>query len=412
MNKDRITINAKPHPGQAEVHNNPARFKVLAAGRRWGKTRLGVNECLDVAARGGRAWWIAPSYKTGEVGWRPLRRMGAKVKAEIRKVDRQVILPGGGWVQVRSADDPQSLRGEGLDYAVFDECPYMREEAWTEAVRPALSDRKGGALFIGTPRGLNWFFDLYKRAKQLDGWASWTFKTVDNPYIDPDEIEAARQTMLSRIFQQEFEATFHEDNPGALWRREWIRQTVKAPDLARVVVAVDPTGSKTGDACGIITSGMAKLGSDTHFFVLSDDTLQGTPAEWGQAVVTAYHRHSAGAVIAEGNFGGEMVTHTIHTIDPKVPVRLVHASRGKQVRAEPVSVIYSQGRAHHVGAFPMLENELCQWEPGQKSPNRLDALVWGATELMIGARPAPAARKNQAVQLHKRGGERKRRGRR
>src|SRR3989304_2040646 len=118
----KIQIRAKPHPGQFAVHKHPARFTVLAAGRRWGKTRLGVNECLTIAAAGGRAWWVAPSYKTSEVGWRPLRRMGAKLDAEVRRVDRQIILPNGGEVSVRSADDPNSLRGEGLDFVVMDEC--------------------------------------------------------------------------------------------------------------------------------------------------------------------------------------------------------------------------------------------------------------------------------------------------
>lgn len=129
-----IQLNANPHQGQREVHTNRARFKVLAAGRRWGKTRLGVNECLDVASRGGRAWWVSPSYKTGEVGWRPLRRIGAKIGAEVRKVDRQVNLMNGGSVTVRSADDPDSLRGEGLDFIVLDECAFMQERAWSEAL--------------------------------------------------------------------------------------------------------------------------------------------------------------------------------------------------------------------------------------------------------------------------------------
>ena len=165
-----VQINALPHPGQAEVHNTDARFKILAAGRRWGKTRLGVNECLDVASQGGRAWWVSPSYKTSEVGWRPLRRLGGKIGAEVRKVDRMVNLPGGGSVQVRSADDPDSLRGEGLDFVVLDEIAFMKEEAWTEALRPALSDRQGKALFISTPKGHNWFWRLYQRGRW---WGVW-----------------------------------------------------------------------------------------------------------------------------------------------------------------------------------------------------------------------------------------------
>ena len=154
----QITINAHPHAGQLEVHQSPARFKVLGAGRRWGKTRLGVNECLDVAAHGGRAWWIAPSYKVSEVGWRAIRRMGAAMGAAISKADRTVTLHTGGQIGVRSADNPDSLRGEGLDFAVLDEVAFMKEEAWAEALRPALSGRKGGALFISTPKGRNWFW--------------------------------------------------------------------------------------------------------------------------------------------------------------------------------------------------------------------------------------------------------------
>lgn len=213
-----ITIDAKPHVGQYMVHLSPARFKVLAAGRRWGKTRLGVNECLDTAARGGRAWWVAPNYKTSEVGWRPLRRMGAKIGAEIRRGDRQIILRNGGEVTVRSADHPDSLRGEGLDFVVMDECAFIAEEAWTEALRPALSDRLGRAMFISTPKGRNWFWRAYQRGRDDgDEWHSWRFPTSDNPYIDAAEIEAARQTLPELTFEQEYQAVFLEGQ-GAVFR--------------------------------------------------------------------------------------------------------------------------------------------------------------------------------------------------
>jgi len=215
-----IQLNVKPHPGQKEVHLSPARFKVLSAGRRrrWGKTILGVNECLDVASKGGRAWWIAPSYKMSEVGWRPIRRMGGNIKAEVRMVDRMVILPGGGYVQVRSADDPNSLRGEGLDFVVLDECAFMKEQAWTEALRPSLSDRQGKALFISTPKGHNWFWRNYQRGADGGEWAAFSFPTSTNPYIAPEEIEAAKRTLPERIFMQEYEAAFLDD-AGGVFRR-------------------------------------------------------------------------------------------------------------------------------------------------------------------------------------------------
>jgi len=214
-----IRIEAHPHEGQRVVHGDSARFKVLAAGRRWGKTRLGVNECLDVASRGGRAWWVAPSYKMSEVGWRPIHRMGVQIGADIGKVDRQVTLPGGGWVQVRSADNPDSLRGEGLDFVVMDECAFMHEAAWTEAIRPSLSDRRGNALFISTPKGRNWFWRNWMAGQdaQQDEWRSWRFPTSANPYIDPEEIEAARRMLPERTFQQEYLAEFIHD-AGTVFR--------------------------------------------------------------------------------------------------------------------------------------------------------------------------------------------------
>lgn len=376
------------HPGQEQVRMHPARFKVLSCGRRWGKTRLGTALCTEVGLQGGRAWWVAPTYKLANVGWRGARGLGIQIPgAEIRMGDRMVVYPGGGTVEIRSADDPQSLRGEGLDFAVLDECAYMKEAAWSESLRPSLSDRLGGALFISTPHGLNWFRRLWLRGEDTDfpDWFSWRFRTIDNPYISVDEIETARRGMLGRLFRQEFEADFLEDNPGALWKRGWIDEgrVLKAPDLARVAVAVDPSASSTGDECGIVGGGMTKSGRYPHLYVLEDVSLQGTPNQWGKAAVTLYHKLGADFMVAEKNNGGEMVSHVIHSIDSTVRVRLVHASRGKHVRAEPVSAVYENGRGHHVGTFDRLEDEMCQWEPGNDSPNRMDALVWLASALVV-----------------------------
>ena len=203
-------IRAQPHPGQHMVHIHQARFKVLAAGRRWGKTRLGVHECMDVAAMGGRAWWVAPTYKMSEVGWRPLRRMGNKIGAEVSKGDRSIIMTSGGSVTVRSADNPDSLRGDGLDFVALDECAFMQEAAWIEALRPALSDRLGSAQFYSTPAGRNWFWKLFMRGQDdaIPEWMSWQLPTSDNPYIAPEEIEDARLSLPELTFEQEYLAEF------------------------------------------------------------------------------------------------------------------------------------------------------------------------------------------------------------
>lgn len=216
----RIRINTALHPAQKQIHDTRARFRVVAAGRRFGKTMLATMECLDVANNSGRAWWVAPTYRMSEVGWRPLRQIAAKLPGtQIRKVDREVILPGGGMVGVRSADNPDSLRGEGLDFVVLDEAAYIAPEAWSEALRPALSDRLGRALFISTPRGRNWFWDIYTRgASDPDEWAAFQFPTASNPFIAPSEIEAARRELPEIIFRQEYEAHF-VDGEGAVFRR-------------------------------------------------------------------------------------------------------------------------------------------------------------------------------------------------
>ena len=215
----QVTINALPHPAQATVHNCPARFRVLDAGRRFGKTRLGVMECIEAATKGKVAWWVAPSYKMSDVGWRPLKRMAGQIPgAKVNQVDRRVEFKGGGSVTVRSADNPQSLRGEGIDFLVMDECAFISEEAWTEALRPALADKKGHALFISTPKGRNWFWKLYQRGQDGGEWARFQYPTRSNPFIDPAEIEEAKKLLPERVYLQEFEAIFLEDG-GGVFRR-------------------------------------------------------------------------------------------------------------------------------------------------------------------------------------------------
>jgi hypothetical protein len=190
---------------------------VLACGRRWGKTRLGSALCLETAINGGAAWWVAPTYKVAAVGWRQLKGLAAQLDgARVNLQERKVELPAGGWMQVRSADDPDSLRGEGLNRVVMDECAFIAESAWTEAIRPALSDRKGDALFISTPKGQNWFWRLFAKGQRGDdpAWRSWRFASVSNPFLDAAEVEAARHDLPERVFQQEYLAEFIEDAGG------------------------------------------------------------------------------------------------------------------------------------------------------------------------------------------------------
>lgn len=207
------------HPAQREVMLSSARFKVLACGRRWGKTRLGAVACVAEALQGRRAWWVAPTYPMASIGWRLLKSLAQQIPGvQVREADRHIMLPTGGEIVAKSADRPDALRGEGLDFVVLDECAFIREEAWIAALRPALTDRQGRAMFISTPKGRNWFWRLWQQAHGKNGWAAWNYPTSANPHIRHEEIESARATLPDRVFRQEFLAEFVDD-AGEVFRR-------------------------------------------------------------------------------------------------------------------------------------------------------------------------------------------------
>ncbi len=206
-----------------QVATDAARFKVVVCGRQWGKTLLGACECIEEAARGGDAWWVAPSFPVGDLGWRVIDHLARQIpgtKFEGRPVFR-ITLPTGGTIQLRSADNPDSLRGATLNLVVFDEAAMAKPEAWA-TLRPTLSVRRGRATFISTPKGLNWFHDLYQDAGALEGWDRWRFPSVGNPYLDPADVDEARATMSSLVFSQEYEADFVSYGSG-MFQAEWFQ---------------------------------------------------------------------------------------------------------------------------------------------------------------------------------------------
>jgi len=178
-------------------------------GRRAGKTLLGTSECMEVSSRGGQTWWVAPSYKVAMPAWRQVYRWSRSIpNLDVSKTDRTLYWPNGGWMSVRSADDPQSLRGEGLDLVVMDEAPYMQEEAWVEAIWAALSDRLGRALFIYTPRGRNWIYRLEMAALADPEWATFQGPSWINPHLQKEELEQLQERMPHRVYRQEILAEY------------------------------------------------------------------------------------------------------------------------------------------------------------------------------------------------------------
>ena len=205
------------HVGQRKVRDDTSRFKVLACGRRWGKTRLACVIAIAVALQGGRVWWIGPSYPMASIGWRLLKRLTIPLQPAKNEAQLSLTFPGGGEIWVKSADNPDSLRGEGLDLAIFDECAFIREAAWIDSIRPALTDREGSAIFVSTPKGRNWFWRLWSRAPSEKGWARWHYPSSSNPYLSEADIEDARNTLPENTYRQEYLAEFLE-NEGAVFR--------------------------------------------------------------------------------------------------------------------------------------------------------------------------------------------------
>lgn len=211
------------HDRQYEVYRDGARFKVVACGRQFGKTHLGAVLCVKSALEGQDVWWVAPTFDLTERGWSVITQLVAPipgVRMEGRPVWR-VKMPNGGTIQARSADNPDSLRGATLNGLVFDECAQAKPQAWP-ILRPTLSIRQGWAMFISTPKGLNWFHDLYESAGERTGWARWRFPSTDSPFLPPDDIELARQEMSSLVFSQEYLAEFISAGTG-MFRGDWIQ---------------------------------------------------------------------------------------------------------------------------------------------------------------------------------------------
>jgi len=266
-----------------------------------------------------------------EVGWRPVRNIGAKLGAEIRRADKQVILPGGGEVTVRSADNPDSLRGEGLDFLVIDECAFIKEDAWAEALRPALSDRLGKALFISTPKGRNWFWRMWQRGQDsTDQYQSWQFPTSNNPYIEPSEIEAARQMLPERIFAQEYMAEFIEDS-GSVFRRIMEAATATEQDKAIVghnyVFGVDWGKHNDFTVISVIDSTTNQQAYIDRFNQI-DYTLQ------VGRLKALYERFNPQAIIAESNAMGEPIIERLRQEGlPVKPFLTTNASKSQAIEA-------------------------------------------------------------------------------
>ncbi len=296
---------------------------------------------------------------------------------------RRLEWPNGAKSLIFTADEPERLRGKQHMKLWADELAAWRyPESWDQA---SLGLRLGDcpqAIVTTTPKPTRLVKELIADPTTIITRGS-TYDNRDN-LADAFVQKVVKRYEGTRLGRQELNAEILDDNPGALWKRSDIdaQRVTTAPAMKRIVVAIDPavTGNADSDETGITVNG---LGSDDHGYLLADLSMRGTPDEWAKVAVNAYHDWKADRIIGETNNGGDMIETVIRMVDKNVSYKAVHASRGKITRAEPISALYEQKRCHHVGFFPVLEDQMCDYDPdtSKYSPDRMDANVWGFTEL-------------------------------
>ena len=376
---------------------------LILAGRGWGKTRTGA-ETVRAWVESGRCSRIALVSETAADG----RDIIAEGESGILSVcppwnkpiyessKRRITWPNGAIATLYDACEPDQLREPQHDGILFDELAKYRyaDDVFDNAMFGLRLGAHPRFVITTTPRPIA----LIRRLMTMPGMIVTGGKSDDNivnlsPSYRRNVIARYRGTRLGR---QELDAEILDSVPGALWSRRSLDEArvERAPALERVIVSVDPAVSsgETANENGIIVCGIA----GGVAYVLEDWSLRGTPDQWARKAVAAFRLHQADAIIAEANQGGEMVEQIIRSVMPEAPVRLVRASRGKYVRAEPVSALYEQGRVKHVGMLAELEDQMTSFTPTAErsdgaSPDRVDALVWGLSELFPDiTAPAPA----------------------
>jgi phage terminase large subunit-like protein len=303
---------------------------------------------------------------------------------------RRLEWPNGAVALAFSADDPESLRGPQFEAAWADELGKWRyaDAAWDQLQFGLRLGAQPREVVTTTPRAI----PLLKRMLADERIALTRARTQDNAgNLAPAFLDAVVGRYAgTRLGRQELDGDLIEDRADALWTRDLLEAARRetSPDLRRIVVAIDPPASSRAgaDACGIVAVG---IDAEGVCHVLADESAPGLkPNAWAARATMLYRRLEADSLVVEVNQGGEMATTVIHEIDPSCPVVPVRASRGKRLRAEPVSVLYAQDRVRHVGVFPELEDEMCDFGldglSNGRSPDRLDALVWAVTHLALG----------------------------
>lgn len=331
------------------------------------------------------------------------------------KSDWYVTLGEGAQVWFGGLDEKErteKILGQEYATVFLNECsqiPYSSQNISMTRLAQKVNCKDGHPLRLkmyydcNPPSKGHWVYKLFHshmdpEAKRpipdRENYATMQMNPVDNQEHLPVEYLETLKGLPARLRKRFWDGEYGDDKPNALWTDEnidrWRVLDGNVPDFQRIVIGVDPSGADdaenaANDEIGIV---VAALGTDGFGYLLEDLTLKAGPAKWGKAATNAFERHAADLVVGETNFGGAMVEHVIRTARPRTPFKKVTASRGKVVRAEPISSLYEQGKVRHVGYFHALEDELCAFTTfgytGDKSPNRADALIWAFSELFPG----------------------------
>jgi len=381
------------------------RIWLLLTGRGYGKTRAGA-EWVRQRVESGKARRIALVADTpadardvmieGESGLLNVCPPWDRPLYEPSK--RRLTWKNGAVATIYSSHKANQLRGPQHDSAWCDELAAWKypQETWDMLMFGLRLGDDPRVIVTTTPKPIPIIKELVARSENPEDVRITRGTTYENRanLAPPFFAEIIRKYEGTRLGRQELTGEILDDAPGALWKRATLDKLrlTEAPILERIVVAIDPavSVSDTSSETGIVVAGVgyskARGERELHGFVLDDRTVRAKPDAWAKRAVNAYEQYEADRIIGEVNNGGDMIEHTIHTVDPKAAYKQVRASRGKAIRAEPIAALYEQGLVHHVGTFGDLEDQLCSWEPGDPSPDRLDALVWALTELMLGRR--------------------------
>lgn len=365
-------------------------YWLIKAGRGWGKTRTGAEAVRQWVRTSQYVNIIAPTASAardvmveGESGILRICSKWERPRYEPSKA--RLSWPNGATSLIFTADEPDRLRGPQSEKAWCDELAAWRyPEAWDQVKFGLRLGSNPQAVITTTPRPTQVVREIMAdpkthltngRTKDNEANLASTFLTA-----------IVKQYEGTRLGRQELDGELLDDNPHALFKRSDIDvgRVTEAPQLTRIVVAVDPaaTSGEESDETGIVCAGVA----GDHAYVLDDASLRATPMGWARKAVLLLQDRKADRIVAEVNNGGEMVIQTIKSVDQNASTKSVTASRGKAVRAEPVAALYEQHRIHHVGCFPQLEDQMCAFDPldpSAKSPDRMDALVWAITDLML-----------------------------